>query len=264
MNATTQNSPFPGMDPYLEQKWPEVHARLIVYASNQLNSQLPDDLQANIEENLEVRYDDDSSHAIRPDVHVVDESVIVPKGFNTESTIAVAEPLIVPLAPCPDRHVAIVNAAGKVITAIEFLSPWNKLGDKGRSKYIGKQLEYLAAGVSLVEIDLVRRGSYVLAAPEILIPEDFRTPYLVCVYREEDLDQAELYRVPLRERLPNIPVPLRPQEPDAVLQLQALIDECYRDGRYYRTNYNVDPTPPLTGEDVTWADGLLREQGRRN
>ena len=46
-------SPFPGMDPFLEPKWPEVHASLIVYARNQLNSLLPTDLQANIEENLE-------------------------------------------------------------------------------------------------------------------------------------------------------------------------------------------------------------------
>ena len=38
------SSPFPGMDPYLESKWPEVHARLIVYAANQLNAQLPEDL----------------------------------------------------------------------------------------------------------------------------------------------------------------------------------------------------------------------------
>jgi hypothetical protein len=33
----------------------------------------------------------------------------------------------------------------------------------------------------------------------------------------------EVFRVPLRERLPNIPIPLRPGEPDAVLQLQPLI-----------------------------------------
>ena len=44
-----RKSPFPGMDPYLETLWPEVHASLIVYARNQLNSQLPSDLQANID-----------------------------------------------------------------------------------------------------------------------------------------------------------------------------------------------------------------------
>jgi hypothetical protein len=43
-------SRFPGMDPFLESRWPEVHASLIVYARNQINPQLPSDLQANIEE----------------------------------------------------------------------------------------------------------------------------------------------------------------------------------------------------------------------
>lgn len=33
-------SPFPGMDPYLEAHWRDVHTRLIVYASDQLRSQM--------------------------------------------------------------------------------------------------------------------------------------------------------------------------------------------------------------------------------
>ncbi|MEO8497829.1 MAG: DUF4058 family protein [Planctomycetota bacterium] len=263
MSAAPQSSPFPGMDPYLEEKWPEVHASLIVYARNQLNTQLPDDLQANIEENLAIRYDDDSSRSIRPDLHVAEEIRLAPETFNTPSNVAVAEPLVVPLAPCPDRHIEIGNTGGKVITVIEFLSPWNKLGEKGRTKYVQKQLECLAAGINLVEIDFVRQGDYILAAPYSLILPRFRTPYLICVVRDEDADQAELYRAPLRERLPNIPVPLRRGEPDAVLQLQQLLDDCYRDGRYYRTNYQAAPDPALTGEDAEWADKLLREHHRR-
>lgn len=34
-------SPFPGMDPYLEQFWRDVHARLIIYAADQLQAKLP-------------------------------------------------------------------------------------------------------------------------------------------------------------------------------------------------------------------------------
>ena len=37
-------SPFPGMDPYLEQSWRDVHAALIIYSRDQLQSQLPEDL----------------------------------------------------------------------------------------------------------------------------------------------------------------------------------------------------------------------------
>ena len=34
-------SPFPGMDPHLEAHWRDVHARLILYACDQLEPQLP-------------------------------------------------------------------------------------------------------------------------------------------------------------------------------------------------------------------------------
>ena len=39
-------SPFPGMDPYLERFWRDVHARLIIYAADQLQENLPSDLRA--------------------------------------------------------------------------------------------------------------------------------------------------------------------------------------------------------------------------
>jgi hypothetical protein len=254
-------SPFPGMDPYLERKWGEVHTSLIVYARNQLNAQLPDDLQATIEQYVAVQVDDEYSHSLRPDMHVVEQSG--PRSQTVKGDVTVAEPLVLPMIPRAERHVSIVDSGGKVITAIEFVSPWNKVGIKGQEKYARKQTNYLAAGINLVEIDLVRQGSYVLVAPDDLIPEQLRTPYLACVYRNEKPDQVEVFRVPLRKRLPNIPVPLRPGEPDAVLQLQPLIDDCYRDGRHHRTNYCVEPKPPLSKEDADWADALLREQGYR-
>ena len=37
-------SPFPGMDPYLEQHWGDVHHNLISFAEGWLNERLPRDL----------------------------------------------------------------------------------------------------------------------------------------------------------------------------------------------------------------------------
>jgi len=88
-------SPFPGMDPYLEQKWCEVHTSLIVYARNQLNAQLPDDLQATIEQSVAVQVNDEYSHSLRPDVHVVEEPGPRPQTFRGDVTVA--EPLVLPL-----------------------------------------------------------------------------------------------------------------------------------------------------------------------
>ena len=254
-------SPFPGMDPYLESLWPEVHARLIVYAANQLNSQLPDDLQANIEENLTV-YSDDQQTAIRPEVHVSHDAAY-PASNGNQNTAVIAEPLVLRRAPHPTRHVEIVDKDGRVITAIEFISPWNKVGSRSREQYTRKQLHYIEAGVNLVEIDLVRQGSYVLAAPlEDLLRAQI-TPYLNCVYRDAEPNQYEVYRAPLQQALPNIPVPLRYRERDAVLQLQVILDQCYQDGRYHRLDYSGQPYGKFSEELTQWIEERLRSEGRR-
>jgi hypothetical protein len=250
------------MDPYLESRWPEVHARLIVYASNQINDQLPDDLRANIEESVSVSADDERERTIRPDVHH-SEDALFPTNTGNLSTATVARPLLIRRVPHPARHIEIVHRDGRVITAIEFVSPWNKVGLRGRQQYLRKQLDYLDAGINLVEVDLVRQGAYVLAAPLDDVPPQQRTPCLICVYRVTQPDLFELYLAPLQEVLPNVPVPLRPHEDDIVLQLQPLIDDCYRDGRYHRTDYQHDPETPFDAADTAWMDARLRDQGRR-
>ena len=45
-------SPFPGMDPYLEQHWGDVHHSLVTFAQGSLNEQLPADLRARVEERV--------------------------------------------------------------------------------------------------------------------------------------------------------------------------------------------------------------------
>jgi Protein of unknown function (DUF4058) len=261
-------SPFPGMDPYLESKWPEVHARLIVYASNQINGKLPRDLQANIEENVGVYDCEEYSRAIRPDLHISEDSTIEADAKNdatVEADLAVAtKPMIVKRPPHPTRHIEIRDADERLVTAIEFISPWNKVGILNRENYTRKQRDYLDANVNLVEIDLVRQGAYVLAAPLSEVPEQELSTYLMCVFRSTKPDRFELYRAPIQSSLPNLPIPLRPDEPDIVLELQPLIDACYRDGRYDRINYQVPPKAKFSLDDTSWMEARLREQGKRN
>ena len=62
-----------------------------------------------------------------------------------------------------------------------------------------------------------------------------------------------------------IRIPLRQTDADVPLDLQALIEECYRNGHYEDDiNYQVDPYPPLDPEDARWADALSRKLGRRS
>jgi hypothetical protein len=74
----------------------------------------------------------------------------------------------------------------------------------------------------------------------------------------------DVYRIPLRERLPGIRIPLRPQDADLPLDLQPLIDQVYRKGRYGGSiDYRHDPEPPLGTEDAMWADAILKSRGLR-
>src|SRR5205085_1970595 len=132
----------------------------------------------------------------------------------------------------------------------------------GRDLYRQKQRDLAEAGVSLVEMDLLRAGPHVLQLPLGQYPADYRTPYKVCVHRGWKAS-AEIYRLPLRERLPAIRVPLRQTDADVPLDLQALIAQVYRHGRYDDIDYTVPPVPALETEDEVWADELLRTAGRR-
>lgn len=263
-------SPFPGVDPYLEAHWGDIHTRLMVYVSNQLNSQLPDDLQARVEESLAITEDDGTKRTVYSDVRVVEDtgmSAAESAAAPAISTVEVAQPYVVRLEdePATLRHLEIVDTrgGGRLVTAIAILSPANKVGPHGQLLYIRKQREYVNAKVNLVEIDLIRAGNFVLAIPEDRLPSVCRAAYMICIRRATRPGEAELYPVPLRQRLPNIPVPLRPSDKDVVLQLQPLLDDCYRDGRYDRTDYRLEPVPRLGEADARWADAILREAGLR-
>jgi hypothetical protein len=97
------------------------------------------------------------------------------------------------------------------------------------------------------------------------VPPDYRTTYRVFVRRGWRPDTVEIYRVPLRQRLPVIRIPLRETDADVLLDLQTLIDQCYRNGGYDDDlDYARQPNRPLDRDDARWTDELLRTQGRRS
>ena len=258
-------SPFPGMDPFLEQFWGDVHSRYVVYMADQINDQLPADLQARVEEGLMVDTET-YSRRIYQDIDVVEHPEQTFAAGSTASNVAIAEPCVVALPSelRTERHIEIIdrNSGNRVVTAIELLSPANKCKGPGRDAYIRKQHEYIDGGVNLVEIDLIRQGSFVVAIPEVLVPGHCRTPYIICIRRANRQSEAELIRVPLQESLPNVAIPLRPTDADIVLQLQPLLDGCYRRGRYASLDYTRSLTPELNTADQTWTAALLLQRSR--
>ena len=100
--------------------------------------------------------------------------------------------------------------------------------------------------------------------PTHRIPGGRITPYAACIRREWIPFELEYYPLSLRERLPAIGIPLRREDPPVPLDLQAMLDECWEEGRYGDDiDYTQDADPPLAAEDAQWADALLRQQGLR-
>jgi hypothetical protein len=176
------DSPFPGMDPYLESHCGDVHTRIVMYVCDQIQEELPSDLVARVEESVTVDMAEES-RMVAPDVLVSETPAaeMIPK---TSGAATVAEPLVVlEEVPQTARHVKIVDLSHgeQVVTVIEVLSPTNKMTMAGREEYRRKQREYILAGVNLVEIDLLRRGQHVLSAAWELIPPEKRRTYMISV-----------------------------------------------------------------------------------
>lgn len=264
-------SPFPGMDPYLEAHWGDVHTSLIIYSRDQLRARLPEDLRARVEERVFVESeDDDDPRSIYPDVRVVERPYGQQPLSATETgsvAIALAEPVVVRMQDEAKTETFIeirdVSSGGRVVTVIEFVSPSNKTPGKGRDLYRRKQMELEAAHVNSVEIDLLRAGNHVISCPLKIMPAKCRGPYRISVRRATEPDAWEVYPVSLREPLPAIRIPLRDSDPDVPLNLQALIDQCYLNGQYEDIDYAREPEPRLEAADAQWADSLVREKARR-
>jgi hypothetical protein len=250
------------MDPYLEAHWRDVHASLVYNGRNAIQRQLGSDLRARIEERLVIELDIDPVRQIYPDVRVFEKG-LGNKPVVASGGVAVAEPLVVALETEEVRetsiHIIDVSTGGIVVTVIEFLSPTNKMPGDGKKQYRQKQEEVLAAGINLVEIDLTRAGERELLYPVVNLPLEYQTTYLACVRRGFGANRFEVYRMPLRERLPAIRIPLRNTDPDVVLDIQDLVDKAYEEGRYDDIDYSVAAKPPLAAEDAEWAAKVVAE-----
>jgi len=263
-------SPFPGMDPYLEDPlwWPSVHQRLITYIGDTLGLLLPPQYIANIGERL---YVVQPERNIYPDVAIF-ESPRPRRSAGPEPATAVAPdaPWVLIVEPVEMREVFIeilaLSQGDRVVTIIEVLSFANKTANsEGRRLYLTKQQEVLNSPVHLLEIDLLRSGEHTVAPPRDALLQRGRWDGLISLHRGGAGERYEVWPVLLRQRLPNIRIPLAGDDPDVALDLQSLFDRCYDSGPYpRRLDYRRPPHVPLSSDDDKWAEALLREKGYRS
>lgn len=225
-------SPFPGMDPYLEDErlWSAFHHQFVHSLFQILLPGLVDRYRARVGQRQYVTETPLFTSLIREE--------------HAEEFIEIRQ-----------------RGDGKLVTLVDIVSPTNKTDPKGRAAYHEKRREAKAAAASLVEIDLVLRGEPMLDYSRDGLPE---WDYAVTVTRCTQPDRYEIYTSTLQKRLPRFKLPLAADDRDTVLDLQAAFARCYDQGAFAgQIDYGRDPSPPLGDDDRAWVAELLRQQKLR-
>jgi hypothetical protein len=268
-------SPFPGMDPYLEDwfHFPDSRDSFITYIREFLQARLPEPYFAVIGRREWV---EESRRSIGPDV-----AVCRPKGSSSprqpsgESGVEFAattrsRPVVVTVPEDEHRETMVeihIDHSDNpcLVTLIEVLSLVDKTpGTCGRGLYLSRRQEELESSVQLVEIDLLRGGTHTTAVPRDLAVERAGPfDYHVCVRLFDRPREFLVYPIRMQEQLPEIAIPLLPSSLTVPLDLQAVFDRCYDTGPYRRRSpYREDEVkPPLSKEQARWAAGVLKEKG---
>ncbi|MGC1306354.1 MAG: DUF4058 family protein [Phormidesmis sp.] len=225
-------SPFPGMDPYLENPalWPNVYGRLIVAIADDLSSRLLPKYQP-----------------------VIEESVYQSSG-QTSVMVGVVE--LPALKTFRQRFIEIRNTASQeVVTVIEVLSPANKRGE-GRSRYQEKRSRILESQANLVEIDFLHKG-----APMPTSRGNIDSHYRILVSSFQQRPQALLYPFNLSQPLPQVPIPLRPEDDEPNVNFQALLNQVYeRSGYGFSIDYIQPPKPGWSAAELDWMKKRVKSQ----
>ena len=186
-----------------------------------------------------------TTEEVRPDVESsVTTTQVIPK------PVRVTVPQI---EECTERYLEIREVkTGRVVTAIELLSPTNKRGGEGRQKYLTKRQKVLNSTTHLVEIDLLRSGD--LMPMTATISSDYR----ILVSRVNLRPEAELYPFNLREPIPAFSLPLLPQEREPIINLSDILDRTYSEAALdLAIDYSQSPIPPLKDSDREWVRSLM-------
>ncbi|MEM9004358.1 MAG: DUF4058 family protein [Cyanobacteria bacterium P01_F01_bin.86] len=256
-------SPFPGMDPYLEQPafWSSFHFRFIGAIAAAIEVQLSRQYYVEVETRTYRSSDTENLLIGIPDAAVVAKSVSEPlmtPPLEIESSVTTQvrpQRVTLPMSVEVNERYLEVREIGTdaVITVIEVLSPKNKRAGKGRDAYEKKRGMMLTSATHLSEIDLLWGGK---AMPVLGLQSS--TAYRILVSRSDQRPAADLYTLSLLQPLPAIPVPLKSGDTDLVVDLQALLNQVYEEARYaIRIDYSTSlPAPLLSADEQAWIESL--------
>ena len=259
-------SPFPGMDPYLENRliFPDFHDGFIAYLREAIQPGLPEPYYAALGRRAWVEI---SERFVGPDVNVIIPRPRRPSSPSNitkiaSATLEVTRPVVVTVPHDEQSETTIEIYIGRgsdrrLVTAIELLSPINKQpGEKGRDLYLRKQTELLDSQCHLVEIDLLRGGTHTTAVPEDRLRHNIPSfAYHVCSHHFNHFEDFLIYPIQMTDPLPTISIPLLPGDGEVPVSLQQVFERTYAAGPYHREiDYSETvPLPKLTTEQMQWV-----------
>jgi len=260
------------MDPFIEAcgLWEDFHSHLIEHIADALVERVPAHYVVRTGERGYIVPADqnqkEQKHGFKPDVGVAStqpltgistgaavlpEMAADPESFTMRAVIAeeFRETFVEIFALEPER---------RLVTCIEVLSPANKRkGTPGWEQYQRKRQALLLGEANLVEIDFLRGGQRMP-----MVDPWPKPPYYLLVSRRAQATYCKVWPARYRQRVPTLPIPLDPPDPDVVLDLQSMIDAIYTRYRYARDiDYSRSLDPPLPPEDMAWLSDGIKARG---
>lgn len=221
-------SPFPGMDPYLEQEqlWPVFQHHLVGCLYQLLLPGLVDRYRARV------------GHRHYFTEQALFTSVI--REEHQEEFIEIRQ-----------------RTDSRLVTLLDVVSPANRLTAGGRQKFLDKRREARSQNASLVEIDLVLQGQPMLDYSREGLPD---WDYAVTVTRSTQPERYEIYTATLQKKLPKFRLPLAPDDRDTVLDLQLAFTRAFEQGGFAaKIDYRRDPPTTIEDEDRAWIRERLKD-----
>ncbi len=260
-------SPFPGMDPYLEipDIWQDVHGNVLNVFREQLIPMLLPHYFAKIETEIVIDHESTDTEErqykykkLIPDISLFEKEEAKEERAATITISPAPIRVNVPLGIQRRlRTVHIIHHESKeLVTVIELISPVNKRPGKGRQLYLDKRNNYFESNIHVIEIDLLYKHSHMPFIGKL--PE---APYLIMVSNFYERPAAEIWPLQLQDSLPNIPVPLLQPHSPVPLDLGTAFSTAYQRARYDTViDYHRLPDLPLSDAEKNWIQTMLNIQ----
>jgi hypothetical protein len=221
-------SPFPGMDPYLEDEsvWPAFQHQLVASLYQILLPGLVDRYRARVHQRNYITEEPLFTSVIRQG--------------REEEFIEIRQ-----------------RGDGRLVTLIDLVSPVNKWNSQGRAAYLETRKQARLQAANVVEIDLTLHGQPMIDFNRDGLPD---WDYAVTVTRHTQPERYEIYTATLPKRLPRFKLPLASDDRDTVLDLQSTFARAFEQGNFTaRIDYTKAPSGKLTDKDAVWVDEWLQQ-----